>query len=169
LDQVCPSADQYISPNQSARRGRTYQYQAAFEERYTEVVHFWDTVDRTLILDILQHILSSSPCAMLLYFLSDIQLSVKFGTTTSVPFPTTYGIPQGDALSAILFAAYIEKPLRHIYRDGQTFLAQNPENTFITTTDGCDFISTDPYTLYLPTSYLEISLSIKTGLIQLHV
>ena len=47
LDQFYPSVDQYISPNQSVRRGRstadilwTYQYQAAFAESYTKVVHF---------------------------------------------------------------------------------------------------------------------------------
>ena len=185
LDQIYPSVDQYISPNQSARRGRstadilwTYQYQAAFAERYTKVVHFlgidltkaFDTVDRTLLLDILQPIIPSSSYTMLQYLMSDTQLSVKFGTTSSAPFPTTHGIPQGGALSTILFAAYMEEPLRQIYRDGQTFFRepQNPDNTFLTTSyvDDCDFISTDPYTLsiinvLLPTYFIPWKLSVN--------
>ena len=69
----------------------------------------------------------------------------------SVISSTTHGIPQRGALSTILFAAYMEEPLRHIHRDGQTFFRepQHPDNTFITTSyvDDCDFISTDPYAL----------------------
>jgi hypothetical protein len=120
LDHIYPSVDQYISPNQIARRGRstadilwTYKYQAAFAERYTKVVHFlgidltkaFDTVDRTLLLDILQTIIPSPSYTMLQYLMSATQLSVKVGTTASAPFPTTHGIPQGGALSTILFAA----------------------------------------------------------------
>ena len=72
---------------------------------------------------------------MLQYLMSDTQLSVKFGTTTSVLFPTTHGIPQGGALSTILFAACMEKPLQPMYRDGHSFFRepQNPDNTFIAT------------------------------------
>ena len=65
LQQIYPSVDAYISPNQSARRKRstadimwTYQYQTAFAERYNKIVHIlgvdlteaFDTVDRNLLI-----------------------------------------------------------------------------------------------------------------------
>jgi hypothetical protein len=189
LDQIYPSVDIYISPNQSARRDSstanilwTYQYQAAFAERYTKVVHFlgidltkaFDTVDRTLLLDILQPIISSSSYTMLQYLMSATQLFVKFGTNASATFPATHGIPQGGALSTILFAAYMEEPLQYIYRDGQTFFReqQNSDNTFITTSyvDDCDCISSGIILslslmyFYPPTSFLGSPLSINKRL-----
>lgn len=166
LHQIYPALDQYISPNQSARCNRstadilwTYQYQAAYAERYNKVVHFlgidltkaFDTVDRTLLLGILEPIVPPSSLIMLQYLMSNTSLILKLGKTTSNPFPTTHGIPQGGALSTLLFAAYMEEPLRHIQREAPSYFRNptDPTNTIINTVyvDDVEFISTDPYTL----------------------
>ena len=184
LDQIYPTVDGYISTNQSARRDRstadilwTYQYQAAFAERYTAVVHFlgidltkaFDTVDRTKLLTILRGIDGFPPSSftMLQYLMSDTTLTVKLGKTTSQPFTTTHGIPQGGALSTLLFAAYMEVPLRAI-RAALPGFYQFPTATILDTeyVDDCDFISTDQYALSalnnaLPTFFGEWKLSVN--------
>ena len=82
LQQIYPSIDAYISPNQSARRKRstadtiwTYQYQTAFAERYNKTVHIlgidltkaFDTVDRNLLIAVLTPVIPVSSMAMLRY------------------------------------------------------------------------------------------------------
>jgi len=90
--------------------------------------------------------------------MSDTRLVVKLGKTSSDSFPTSHGIPQGGALSTLLFAAYMKEPLRRIRLDKPFLFREpdNPANTLFDTeyVDDCDFINTDclPLTsFYQPT------------------
>jgi len=100
LNQIYPYLDAYISPNQSARRYRstadiiwTYQYQTAFAERYNRIVYFlgidltkaFDTVDRNLLLQILNPLIPTSSLMMLRYLMAETALKVRLGQTTSLP------------------------------------------------------------------------------------
>ena len=159
LNQIYPTVDAYISPNQSARRNRstadiiwTYQFQTAFAERYNKEIYFlgidltnaFDTVDRNLLLDTLTPIVPPSSLVMLRYLMADTSLKVKLGKDISEPFPTIHGIPQGGALSTLLFAAYMEAPLQLIRRD-MIQLFNQPTTTLFDTeyVDDCDFITND--------------------------
>ena len=51
--------------------------------------------------------------------LADTNLKVKLGDVLSEPFQTTIGTPQGDGLSPILFAIYLEKALRDVRRESE--------------------------------------------------
>ena len=62
--------------------------------------------------------------------MADTSLKVKLGKDISEPFPTTHGIPQGGALSTLLFAAYMEAPLKLIRRD-MFQLFNQPKTTFL--------------------------------------
>ena len=160
LNQIYPYLDAYISPNQSARRNRstadiiwTYQYQTAFAERYNRIVYFlgidltkaFDTVDRNLLLGILTPLIPNSSLMMLRYLMAETTLKVKIAKSTSLPFKTTHGIPQGGALSTLLFAAYMEAPLKLIRNDISNYF--NAATTTFSDTeyvDDCDFITNDP-------------------------
>ena len=164
LHQIYPSVDAYISPNQSARRKRstadiiwTYQYQTAFAERYNKIVHIlgidltkaFDTVDRNLLIAVLTPVIPVSSMAMLRYLMADTSLTVKLGSQPSQPFDTTHGIPQGGALSTLLFAAYMEGPLRTLRANILEAIPINPDATWIDTeyVDDVDIITNDPILL----------------------
>ena len=55
--------------------------------------------------------------------LADTNLKVKLGEAVSDPFETTIGTPQGDGLSPILFAIYLECALREVRKQCE---AQRP-------------------------------------------
>lgn len=77
--------------------------------------------------------------------MADTALKVKIANSTSLSFKTTHGIPQGGALSTLLFAAYMEAPLKIIRNDISRYY--NPVTTTFSDTeyvDDCDFITNDP-------------------------
>jgi len=105
----------------------------------------FDTVDRNLVLDILTPIIPTSSHIMLRYLMADTALKVKIANNISLSFKTTHGIPQGGALSTLLFAAYMEAPLKIIRNDISRYY--NPATTTFSDTeyvDDCDFITDDP-------------------------
>jgi len=78
--------------------------------------------------------------------MADTYLTVKLGSQPSQSFATTHGIPQGGALSTLLFAAYMEGPLRTLRQNVLLAIRINPVATFLDTeyVDDCDCIINDP-------------------------
>lgn len=67
----------------------------------------FDTVSRQKLLDILKTIIDADELHMVYLMLQNIELRVRCGASLSGAFSTNIGVPQGDALSPILFTLYL--------------------------------------------------------------
>ena len=83
--------------------------------------------------------------------LADTNLKVKLGEAVSKPFETTIGTPQGDGLSPILFAIYLESALRQVRANLAKATEMHPRPTEdkelpqeALYADDSDFVSTSP-------------------------
>ena len=73
----------------------------------------FDTVDRPLLINVLEKILNNDEIMMIKKLLTNTCLKVRWnGKSTQTPFETNIGIPQGDGLSPIFFTIYLEAALR---------------------------------------------------------
>ena len=67
----------------------------------------FDLVDRSLLFTKLQVLgIPRSFCSLLFFILENLKLHVRSDTTVSDPFHTLNGVPQGDAISPILFSLF---------------------------------------------------------------
>ena len=67
----------------------------------------FDMVDRTLLFTKLQILgIPTSLCSLLYFILKNLKLHVRNDSTVSEPFNTLNGVPQGDALSPLLFSLF---------------------------------------------------------------
>ena len=163
LQRIYPKADAFISQGQSGfRRGRSsadiiwvYRWVDAMAQRYqgfamhvlgVDLTKAFDTVDRLLLLKVLRDegIAGPDELHIISLLLKNIKLRVRINGYCGDSFSTTRGTPQGDGLSPILFAIYLEAALRefrqflsdHQYRVGETLYA-----------DDVDFLSTNAATI----------------------
>ena len=79
----------------------------------------FDTIDRAKLMTILKDEvqLDDDELRMCLSLLANTQLKVKIDEILSDSFATTIGTPQGDGLSPILFAVYLESALRQVRKE----------------------------------------------------
>ena len=104
----------------------------------------FDTINRELLLNILENIINEDELRLIRFLLSDTHISLKIkGVTIEQPFLSNVGTPQGDSLSPVLFILYLEAALREI-RDLND---NNEENlpTEVAYADDVDFISMVKY------------------------
>jgi hypothetical protein len=105
----------------------------------------FDTIDRAKLMLILSDEvqLDEDELRMCQSLLAETNLQVKLGKVLSDPFATTIGTPQGDGLSPILFAVYLESALRQVRQEaGLRPISDEglpPEAIYA---DDTDFIST---------------------------
>jgi len=71
----------------------------------------FDSVDRSKLMEMLKDILEEDEWRMILYILTPTTIQIKVGQTLSKPFTGNVGLPQGDALSPLLFIFYLTKIL----------------------------------------------------------
>ena len=83
---------------------------------YTLVINLsqaFDTVDRPLLINVLEKILNNDEIMIIRKLLTNTCLKVRWnGKSTQTPFETNIRIPQVDGLSPILFTIYLEAALR---------------------------------------------------------
>ena len=71
----------------------------------------FETINREHLYKLLSDILDPDELSIMNIILKDVTLQVKNNKTKGQTFITTLGIPQGECLSAILFALYISNTL----------------------------------------------------------
>jgi len=132
LRRIRDKVDIYLSASQAGfRRGRStsdiiwaYRWLAGKATRYQKVLFIlgldmsraFDTINRAKLMRILREDVKLDEDALRLIqsLLADTNLKVKLGQFLSSAFQTTIGTPQGDGLSPILFAIYLECALREV-------------------------------------------------------
>ena len=128
--------DRYLSPAQSGfRPGRScadivwaHRWLAAKSLRYKAVIHVlgldmsraFDTIDRAKLMSILDTVpgLTDDDRRLIRVLLANTSIQVNFNGVVTAPFTSTIGSPQGDALSPILFAIYLEAAIRELIARG---------------------------------------------------
>jgi hypothetical protein len=155
---------QFIGPTQSASTNRscadilwTFRFLQAYCNKANVALYFegidlakaFDTVDRTILLSLLFGTLDESTYRLIHYLLSDTILIPKIGRTTGSPLTGTTGVPQGGALSVLLFTFYLEAILKRVRTEILTLCAADPISIPIDIeyVDDTDFIATDPVDL----------------------
>ena len=77
----------------------------------------FDCINRKKLLEVLKEIIDPSEYQMIRYILSNTNLTARIKGEYGDRFDTTIGVPQGDALSPILFTIYLEAALREFRRE----------------------------------------------------
>ena len=139
LKEIQAFAEKYVSLTQSGYRPNrstgdiiwTYRWFMAITEKYQETMYMmgidlskaFDCIDRLKLLEILEEgSISINALRIIQYLISNTHMQCQIGRTKSESFDTTQGIPQGDALSPVLFIIYLEKIMR-------TFREKHPDMT----------------------------------------
>ena len=139
LKEIQEFAEKYVSLTQSGYRPNrstcdiiwTYRWFMAITEKYQETLYMmgidlskaFDCIDRFKLLQILEEgNISTNALRIIQYLISSTHMQCQVGKTKSETFDTTQGIPQGDALSPVLFIIYLEKIMR-------TFREKHPDMT----------------------------------------
>lgn len=157
LRRIYLKADSYINPNQSAyRRGRStadilwsYRWLDGMAQRYEnlsirilgiDLSKAFDSVDRGKLLGVLRdnEIADTDELQMIEILLECIQLRVRVGGQYGEIFESWRGILQGDGLSPVLFAIYLEAVLREVKHYIRTHGHYIMETAYA---DDVDFIS----------------------------
>ena len=74
----------------------------------------FDSINREILIEKLRAILIEDEIRMVTYLLSNTKLSIRINGEYSLPFETTIGTPQGDALSTLLFIFYFDCIIENI-------------------------------------------------------
>ncbi|KAF0728638.1 hypothetical protein Ae201684P_016449 [Aphanomyces euteiches] len=102
----------------------------------------FDTVDRSKLMSVLTPILTNDELRLTRNLLSTTSLSLRPSAQPKQSFPTNIGVPQGDALSPVLFIVYLEATLRDV--SASPHLPPNLLSRTIAYADDADFICTNP-------------------------
>ena len=97
----------------------------------------FDTIDRQILLNTLQHIVNTDEHTIIQYLLANTTLNISCNTL-STSITTNIGTPQGDSISPILFIVYLEAALRELRPklSPSTFVSPNE----LIYADDCDII-----------------------------
>ena len=137
LERIRKPVNEFLSPSHSGfRSGRScadvvwaHRWLIAKTLRYKVVVNIlgidmsraFDTIDRAKLLLILESIkgLSEDDRKLIRIMLSNTSLQVQFNNVLTAPFSSNIGTPQGDGLSPLLFAIYLEAAVQDLLRNSK--------------------------------------------------
>ena len=75
----------------------------------------FDTIDRQILLDIIERIVEEDELRIIRFLFSDTVINTRInGATKERPFMSNIGTPQGDSLSPVLFLVYLENALKEV-------------------------------------------------------
>ena len=160
---ISPKMEEFISPNQSGfRPGRstadvtwayrmamacTQKYNISIRQTGLDLSKAFDCVDRKLLLTALKDVkdITTSELQMIQFLMSNTTLQVKVDGQIGERFHTRTGIPQGDGLSPILFAFYLEVVMRKFQEKREEYKSKDNSIEHIIThyADDTDFLDID--------------------------
>ena len=181
LNRIYPKVDKYISISQSAyRKNRStadllwaYRFYMATTQKYKDEFNImgidlskaFDCINRSLLLETMQTLLDEDEYRILLLLITNTTLRPRVQGTYGDSFPTSIGVPQGDALSPILFAIYLETALRYHLSNLPTpyspdlRITHYADDTDLVTRHYTDILITN---LTLPTNLSKYNLQMNT-------
>ena len=128
--------------------GKVLRYKGIIHVLGLDMSRAFDTIDRTKLLSVLESVpgLSDDDRRLIRILLANTSIRVFFNGHETYPFVSNIGSPQGDGLSPILFAIYLEAALREFDARGPTRPSKDvnvglPYNAIYA--DDADFISLD--------------------------
>lgn len=126
-----------------------------------DLSHAFDTVDRQKLMETLEEDtnLNEDDCRLVRYLLSDVTLSVRVSQTSSSPFLSNAGVPEGDGLSPFLFIYYLDKALRKA-RSTLSLSHVRPPLDLSLGLPGLTAYADDVDTISSSQDYLEVELSV---------
>ena len=169
LQRTKPKVENFLSSSQSAYRpGRSTsdivwahrwllaKVQTVETKIYLDGIDMsaaFDTVDRAILLHIMESFVDEDELRMTRLLLSNTTLEIRMnGNVKTEPFPSNVGSPHGDAFSGCLFTIYFEAALRKLRDELNTndvipehvycaqYIPPNPEEAIYA--DDTDFINT---------------------------
>ena len=147
INRIGKKLEQHIPHSQSAyQRGRStteqvFTYKLLAEKAISSAdynVHIllmdmskaFDTINREKLMNDLRRILEPDELHIMKVLLEGVQYHVRVGRTTGQAFTTNTGCPQGDCLSAILFAFYLAISLGYeLHLKDHTYALPRPLGT----------------------------------------
>ena len=130
LSRIATKVDNLLSPSQSGfRQGRStadvvfgYRWLCAkaisqritIEFLFIDLSRAFDTIRRDKLLEVLQSFLDEPELRMIRFLLAATSLVPRLSTGDCHAFASMIGTPQGDSLSPVLFAVYMEAALRDL-------------------------------------------------------
>ncbi|GFR97496.1 RNA-directed DNA polymerase from mobile element jockey-like [Elysia marginata] len=141
LNRTKHDINEYLSPSQSGFRERrstsdiVWSHRWPVNKAYADNIDFFitgidmssafDTIDRHLLLNILENVIMEDEQRIIRYLLSNTELSIKLkGSSKTESFKSNIGTPQGDSLSPVLCIVYLEHAHKNI-RKIETLYTQN--------------------------------------------
>ncbi len=119
----------------------TEKYGSEYEIVAIDMSKAFDCIDRKKLINVLKGIVAPSEYQMIRYILSDTCLTARIGGEYGERFGTTIGVPQGDALSPILFTIYLEAAMREFRNENPVQSQQESFNQDILYADDTDFVT----------------------------
>ena len=131
LHRIRPHIEEYLSHSQSGFRPErstsdvawTHKWLAAKAKKEDVEIKItgidmsaaFDTIDRQILLDIIERIVEEDELRIIRFLLSDTVINTRInGATKERPFVSNIGTPQGDSLSPVLFSVYLENALKEV-------------------------------------------------------
>ena len=131
LNRIKPQVEEYLSKNQSGFRHdrstsdviwthRCLAAKALKEETSIKISGIdmsaaFDTINRRHLFDMVKSIVDEDEHRLIQFLLSGAVIDTRInGTSTSKPFTSNVGTPQGDSLSPVLFTIYLEHTLKEV-------------------------------------------------------
>ena len=131
LNRIRPQVEEYLSKNQSGFRpdrstadviwthrwlaAKTLKEDTTIKISGIDMSAAFDTINRRHLLEIVKTIVDEDEYRLIQFLLSGTVIDTRInGTSTSKPFTSNVGTPQGDSLSPVLFIIYLEHALKEV-------------------------------------------------------
>ena len=131
LNRIRPQVEEYLSKNQSGFRpnrstadvnwahrllaAKTLKEDTTIKISGIDMSAAFDTINRRHLLEIVKTIVDEDAYRLIHFLLSGTVIDTRInGTSSTKPFTSNVGTPQGDSLSPVLFIIYLEHALKEV-------------------------------------------------------